>query len=82
MFKRGIDVHILSFNLCLSKSANINKKFEKLETKYEYFNTPSKHFVGSRNTFLFVFVSIWHFNSISSHLEDAPAAIDLFYTFS
>ena len=48
-------------------------------------NTPSKHFVGSRNPFLFVFVLIWHFNSISSHLnsisssqlhwEDAPTAL-------
>ena len=53
---------------------------------YEYFNTPSKHFVGSRNPFLVVFVWIWHFNSISSHFniislsqkhwEDAPAEIE------
>ena len=55
-----------------------------MENMCEYFNTPSKHFVGSKNPFLFVFVLIWHFNSISSHFnsissfqyqcEDAPAA--------
>ena len=35
----------------LVKVTNINKKFKIIETKYEYFNTPSKHFVGSRNPF-------------------------------
>ena len=50
----------------------------------EYFNTHSKHFVGSRKPFLFVFVLIWHLNIISSrfnsisfsqqHIEAAPAA--------
>ena len=44
-------------NLTL-KSANINRKFKINETLYEYFNTNSKHFVGSRNPFLFVFVLI------------------------
>jgi len=44
------------------ESANINEKLKIVETKYEYFNAPSKHFVGSRNPFLFVFVcwsGIW-----------------------
>jgi len=32
----------------------------------EYFNAHSKHFVGSGGPFLFVFVLIWHFDSIGS----------------
>ena len=36
---------------------------------YEYFYTPSKQFVGSRNPFLFLFVLIWHFNNIRSHFN-------------
>ena len=48
------------------KSANINKI---IETKYDYFNIPSTYFVGSRNSFLFVFVLIWHFKSIRSHFN-------------
>ena len=47
----------------------MNRRIRINETKYEYFNTPSKHFVGSRNPFLFVFVLIWHFNSICSHFN-------------
>ena len=31
-----------------------------IETKYEYVNTLSKHFVESKTTFLQVFVFIWH----------------------
>ena len=41
---------------------------EIVKTMYEYFNTPSKHFVESRNTFLSKYVLIWHFNSIAHTL--------------
>ena len=40
----------------------------------ECFNTPSKHFVGSRNPFLFVFVLIWHFNSNSLHFNSISSS--------
>ena len=44
--------------------------FKIIETiKHEMFNTISKHFVGSRTPFLFVFVLIWHFNRISSRVN-------------
>jgi len=40
-----------------------------IETKYEYFNNLSKHFVGCKNPFFVVFVLIWHFNGTSSHFN-------------
>ena len=64
-------VHLLSAIELLLKFeqmlTNI-KQIEIIKTKYEYFNTLSKHFVESkeRKSILLVFVLSWHFNSISS----------------
>ena len=58
------------------KLTNINKKKTIIETKYEYFNTLSKHFIESKNSFLLVFVLIWHFNGISSHFNLALAHLN------
>ena len=40
----------------------------------EYFNTLLKHFVENKNPFLLVFVLIWHFNGISSHLNSISSS--------
>ena len=52
----------------------MNNKFKIIEPKYEYFNTLSKHFVGIRNPFLFVFVLIWHFYSTRSHFNSITSS--------
>ena len=73
-YQSSFNIMLVKFTNLTLKSANINKKIQILETKYEHFNTPSKHFVGSRNLFLFLFVLIWHFNSISSHLTSISSS--------
>jgi len=63
---------LLKSKINTQKSANIvlgNWSFKMIETKYEYFNTHSKHFVGSKNPFFFVFVLIWYFNGIGSRFN-------------
>ena len=56
-----LDQHKKSVNIVLG-----NWYFKIFETKYEHFNTLSKHFIGCKNPFFFVIVLIWDFNSISS----------------
>ena len=85
MFRRGIEILILSFNyfkfsidVCLLIFKLSLLVLQPHQIMNEYFNTHSKHFVGSRDPFLFVFVLIWHFNSISfsqQHIEAAPTAV-------
>ena len=61
---------LLKSKINTKKSANIvlgNLKFKIIETKYQYFNTLSEHFVGCKILFLLSEL-IWHFNSISSSL--------------
>ena len=64
-----VKVTNLTLKICKHK-----EKIKLIETKNEYFNTPSIHFIGSVNPFLFVFVLIWHFNSISSHLNSISSS--------
>ena len=71
------------------KSSKVDLKIRKhcfrkliikiIETKYEYFNTYSKHFVGSKNPYLLVFVLIWHFSSISLHFNSTDKMHRLLY---
>ena len=55
------ELMLLKSKIKTKQSANIvlgNGLFKIIETKYEYFNTLSKHFVGCKNPFYLIFVLI------------------------
>ena len=71
-YSREKKIRNLSFFIKYNVYKSQKLDLTNLQTKiifFEYFNNLSKHFVGSRNPFLSVFVLIWHFNSISSHFN-------------